>query len=103
MNLKDSLICPNCKSGSFDLKREATYLYTYKLETPLSEQNTRSEEALPYLFDNREKTCDREYLQCSTCGAKFPCTSDIANGRIHMTIVQKAVRTEHVNNPDFLG
>ncbi len=103
LEIKNSIVCPKCKGNSFELKREATYIYTYKLEAPVAENTNEKDEALPFLFDNREKSGDREYLQCGSCGSQFPCESDIANAKIHMTIVQKAIRSDNVENPDFLG
>lgn len=96
MKLKEPLICTNCSGSHFTLKRIATYLYNYDLENMNSE-------ALPFLFDNRELMQSREYLQCEQCGAEFPCTLDERNSTINLTIERKAVRADHVTNPEFLG
>ena len=96
MKLKKSLICTNCSGSQFTVKRIATYLYSYNLES-------KDSEALPFLFDNRELVQSREYLQCEQCGAKFPCVLDEQNKTINFTIEQKAVRANHITNPEFLG
>ncbi|HRS21625.1 MAG TPA: hypothetical protein P5510_07650 [Clostridia bacterium] len=96
MELKEPLICTKCSGRHFTVKREATYLYSYDLEN-------KNSEALPFLFDNRELVDSHEYLQCEQCGARFPCTLDEYNSTINFTIEQKAVRSDHVTNPEFLG
>jgi len=96
LELKESLICTKCRGSHFTVKRVATYLYSYDLENKKSE-------ALPFLFDNRELVESHEYLQCEQCGATFPCTLDERSNTINFTIEQKAVRSDHVTNPEFLG
>lgn len=96
MKLKEPLICTKCNGSHFTVKRVATYLYNYNLE------NSNSE-ALPFLFDDRELVESHEYLQCKQCGEKFPCVLDERNSIIDFTIEQKAVRADHVTNPEFLG
>jgi hypothetical protein len=103
LNIDKSIICPECQGKHFSIKREATYLYSYKLNTPETEQWSKEKEALPFLFDYREKTNDREYLECEDCHAKFPCSLDLAHTPIDFTILQKAVRSEFAEKPDFLG
>lgn len=98
--LNESFICPKCKSKNLDIKREATYVYTYKIS---SNNNLKEGEALPFLFDNRAKIASKEYLQCEDCGGKFPCKLDEYLGKIDFTILQKAVRADHQETPEFLG
>jgi hypothetical protein len=96
LKLKESLVCTKCRGTHFTIKREATYLYSYNLEN-------KNSEALPFLFDNRELVQSHEYLQCEQCGAKFPCSLDERNSTLNFTIEQKAIRADHVTNPEFLG
>lgn len=96
MKLKEPLICTKCSGSNFTVKRVTTYLYNYNLDN-------NGSEALPFLFDNRELVESHEYLQCKQCGAKFPCVLDVHNSTIDFTIEQKAVRADHVTNPEFLG
>jgi uncharacterized protein YbaR (Trm112 family) len=103
MNINESLVCPKCNGTEFTVKREATYLYSYKLNTPISRELSDNEEALPFLFDNREQICDNEYLQCEKCGAQYPCDLEGAREKVHLTILQKAIRSYFENNPNFLG
>jgi hypothetical protein len=103
LNINKSLECPKCKGGYFNVKREATYLYSYKLESPSNEERNDNEEALPFLFDNREKIGSKEYLECEQCGTQYPCDLDQLNGKIHFTILQKAIRSDSSTTPQFLG
>lgn len=118
MKLKNNLICDRCNGTHFELKREATYLYTYKIVPPqnaVSETKNKvldcelgdgsGEEGLPFLFDNREKTNSHEYLLCMDCGKSFPCKLNEGTKEVQLTILQKAVRADHVDvgNPEFIG
>jgi hypothetical protein len=103
LKIKESLICTKCNGNHFTVKREATYLYSYNLDTPDSGKWSKDPEALPFLFDNRELMESHEYLQCEQCGAKFPCSLDDRNSTINFTIESKAIRADHVTNPEFLG
>jgi transcription elongation factor Elf1 len=103
LNITESLTCPICNGVHFEVKREATYLYTYKLNTPNTEHWSENEETLPFLFDNREQIGNKEYLECKKCGSQFPCSLDELKERIEFTILRKAVRSDTQTNPEFLG
>lgn len=96
----ESLICPICKGKNFIIKHESTYVYTYKI----NEQSVKNtEEILPFLFDNREHTNLKQYLQCENCGAQFPCAFDITSEKINLTIIQQAIRSDYIKTPEFFG
>ena len=103
MKLDQSLICPKCNGTYFTMKREAAYLYTYKIDTPATEHRSKESEGLSFLFDYREQLSDKEYLECESCNAKFPCDLKLADEHVDFTILQKAVRSEFVENADYLG
>lgn len=103
MKIDKALLCPRCQGTHFTIKREAAYLYTYRLDTPETEHYSDKEEALPFLFDNRERTSDKQYLQCESCHSQFPCDIEMVDSHIDFTILQKAIRSYYVDNPDFLG
>lgn len=103
LDLEKQLICPKCKGKNFIVKREATYLYTYKFSSDnLYEINKKSRE-LPFLFDNREKETSNEYLECEQCRTKYPICLDSIGSRIDFTILRKAIRGDNIENPEFLG
>lgn len=103
MNIDKYLMCPECKGVNFEMKREATFLYTYKLDTPLTRSWSKEEENLPFLFDYRELLNNMEYLECISCGAKYSHSIESGSPKIHLTILQKAVRADHQDNPQYLG
>lgn len=103
MDLKESLICPKCSGKNFIIKREVTYLYTYKFNSDSSQEINDRTESAPFLFNNREKEASNEYMECEKCGAKYPVLLNDNNDKIDMTIMQKAIRSDHVDNPEFLG
>ncbi|MDP4146353.1 MAG: hypothetical protein Q8936_18040 [Bacillota bacterium] len=105
MKIDNSLTCPKCSSKCFQMKREATYQYTYELNCPDQEEKSwlDKKESLPYLFDNREQLSEKEYLLCKECGSCYPCYVDKDNNQLKMTILQKAYRTNFHEKPEFFG
>ncbi|GCD12350.1 hypothetical protein [Clostridium tagluense] len=103
MKINESLKCPKCNNKNFEIKHEATFLYTYKIDTVNETIAEEGSENLPFLFDNREQTCFKEYIECSTCGSKYPCSFDKDNQTIDLTIMKKAIRADNVKNPEFFG
>jgi hypothetical protein len=103
LKIDESLVCPKCNSKNFEMKHEATYLYTYKIDLVNIHVNEEGLENLPFLFDNREQTCFNEFIECNNCGAKYPCSFNKDKQTIDLTIMRKAIRADHVKNPEFLG
>jgi hypothetical protein len=103
LKIDKSLSCPKCNGTYFTMKREAAYLYTYKIDTPDTEHWSKENDGLSFLFDYREQLSDKEYLECEKCKAKFPCDLKMADEHVDFTILQKAVRSEFVDNADYLG
>ncbi len=103
MKIGESLVCPKCSGKNFEIKHEATYLYTYKIDTAIANLGNEQSENLPFLFDNREQTCYKEYIECNHCGKKYPCSFDKDNKTIDLTILQKAIRADNVDTPEFFG
>lgn len=103
MKIQNSLVCPKCNGTYFVAKRETTFLYTYKLETSITEHWSAEQEALPFLFDNREQLNNNEYLECTKCKTCYSCEFEDLDSTIHLTILQKAIRSDFDKSPDFLG
>lgn len=91
MTIKESLICPKCQGIHFEMKKEATYLYTYNLDTPLTSNCSIQGEPLPFLFDQRDMLKSSEYIQCKNCGQQY--FYDFNNNTIkdELTALKKAV------------
>ena len=103
MKTNESLICPKCNGINFEIKHEATYLYTYKIDSVSGNINDEESENLPFLFENRQQTCFKEYIECNKCGNKYPCSIDKKGQTIDLTIMKKAIRADNVETPEFLG
>lgn len=103
MDLTEDLICPKCNNNSFTIKREATYVYSYKFSSEDVIETNDKTKALPFLFNNREKTSSKEFIECDYCAAKYQVSLNKCNKDINLTILQKAIRSDIVENPEFLG
>ncbi|NLP33878.1 MAG: hypothetical protein GX359_01635 [Clostridiales bacterium] len=70
---KRKYICPICDSNELILKHEASYVYSYIIDSDAP--GLKNDELfLSYLYDRREQTESREYIECSHCGTHFPPT-----------------------------
>ena len=94
MTIKNHLTCPKCQGMGFEMKKEATYLYTYELDTPLTNGSCLHHESLPFLFDKRDMLDSREYIQCKDCGQQY--FYDFTNHKIkdEVTTLKKAVMSK---------
>ena len=103
MRINESLICPKCNGKNFEIKHEATFLYTYKIDIESASIENEESKNLPFLFDNREQTCFKEFIECNNCGTKYPCSIDKYNQTIDLTIMKKAITADNIEEPEFLG
>lgn len=103
MSTEESLICEICNSRDFIIKREATYLYTYDVNTSNIVESVIHTEEIPYLFYNREKVEENDFLVCKKCGERYSYSLDKVDSKIKLTILQRAVRADHQKTPEFLG
>jgi DNA-directed RNA polymerase subunit RPC12/RpoP len=103
LKINESLTCPRCDSKNFEMKHEATFLYTYKIDITNASIDEKQSENLPFLFENREQTCFKEYIECLNCGNKYPCSFNKDSQTIDLTIMKKAIRADNVDMPEFLG
>lgn len=100
MDINRAIKCPKCNNNNFLAKYEATYVYSYKLDT----DNFKDEkETLPFMFDNREQSHTKQYIECQHCKEKFPCSFNQGSNEVNFTIVKKAIRSPHKETPEFLG
>lgn len=64
-------VCPICNSKDLVLRHEASYVYSYVIDSDVPGlQNT--EEFLSYLYDKREQVASRNYVECKVCGTQYP-------------------------------
>lgn len=65
-----SYSCPVCKSKNLYFKHEASYVYSYVLDSDAPGiKNTES--FSPYLYDRRDQTSSLEYIECDQCKSRF--------------------------------
>lgn len=103
MDLCKNLHCPQCYGEEFEVKRKVTYIYSYRINNDNKNESLDKTDELPFLFDNREKTESKEYLLCKGCKSKFPINLEEEDTKINFTILRKAIRADHVKNPEFIG
>lgn len=103
MDLQAVVVCPKCGGKNFEVKREVTYVYSYKFSSEGLDKTVDIAEELPFLFDNRDKCGSHEYIICQGCRSEFPISLEEYHKNIDLTILRKAVRSDHTENPEFLG
>lgn len=63
-------ICPVCKSSNLYFKHEASYVYSYVLDS--NAPGSKNDEIFsPYLYDKREQTSSLEYVECEDCKTRY--------------------------------
>ncbi len=82
--------CPSCSNHNFMIKYEATYVYSYCIDSNAPGlKNTY--EFLPYMFDKREQKNSHQYLECLECGAQFPFYLNEWSDKIGFKELQQAI------------
>lgn len=69
----NSYLCPICNNNNLTLRHEASYVYSYVMDSDApGVKNT--EEFLSFLYDKREQRDTRTYVECNKCGTQYPYT-----------------------------
>lgn len=84
------LVCPVCNSSSFLLKYEATYVYSYVIDSDAPGLNN-SQEFFSFLYDDREQKETKQFLECDSCGATYPCYFNQWDNQIGIKALQDAI------------
>lgn len=63
--------CPICDCTDLTLRYEASYVYSYILDSDAPGLKN-SEEFLSFLYDKREQKDTRTYIECNACGTQYP-------------------------------
>lgn len=103
MNINETITCPYCHNSHFTAKYEATYVYSYHIDTSSMASSNSDDIPAPFLFDNREQKDFKQYIECDQCKTKYPCEFSLDTDKINYTILQKAIRASHTNNIKFWG
>lgn len=91
----DPIVCPICNDSHLILKYEATYEYSYILDSN-APGLTNTKELLPYMYDSREQKDAKQYLECSTCKTQYPCYFDKWNDGITSQMIQKMISSASI-------
>ncbi len=71
LRAENSLVCPKCHRKNFEIKKKATYVYTYNVDSNNLQAEILETAESPYLFDNREKVSESKYIVCKSCGESY--------------------------------
>lgn len=63
--------CPICNCTNLTLRYEASYVYSYILDSDAPGLKN-SEEFQSFLYDRREQKDTRTYIECNECGTQYP-------------------------------
>jgi len=68
----NKLTCPNCHSSDLVIRLEASYVYSYALDSDApGRKNT--DEFLSFMYDDRDQKEIKQYVECISCGRQFTC------------------------------
>ena len=87
---KYKFICPVCNHDTLMVKYEAKYVYSYLLDSD-APGLINTEELLPFMYDMRDQTESKQYIECTECGALFPCIFTEADKGINFSALKKAI------------
>jgi transcription elongation factor Elf1 len=87
---KKRFICPACGGHKLIAKYEAKYIYSYIIDDN-SPGTLNTDEFYPFLYDKREQTESKQYVECTGCGAQYPCTFTTDNKGIDSKALEKAM------------
>lgn len=93
MNTEKQLVCPSCNRSNFLMKYEATYVYSYAIDSDAPGLKNK-QEFLPFLFDNREQTVTKQFLECTNCGSRYECYFDQWDEKVSIKDLQAAISGE---------
>lgn len=90
MSKSKEIICPLCQGNRFFVKYEAGYIYSYLIDNNAPGVKNKKE-LLPFLYDSREQKESKQYVECTKCGAKFPCLFSIGSEGMDYNNFKKVV------------
>jgi len=98
--MSDSTIfCSNCNGNHLLLKYQATYEYSYVIDSN-APGLCNEKELLSYLYDSREQKEAHQFIECGTCGTKYPCYFGEWNGGITAQAIQAVLASGPLQTTD---
>lgn len=94
---ENRLLCPVCNNSNFLIKYEATYVYSYIIDSDAPGLRNKNE-FLPFMFDNREQKDTKQFVECITCGSKFRCYFNQWDNKIGFKALQEAISQHQPDN-----
>lgn len=94
MYQSNHVVCPVCNDDHLLLKYEATYEYSYIIDSNAPGINN-TKDLLPYMYDKREQKCTKQYIECSTCGTNYPCYFDMWTENVSVKSIQEAIASAY--------
>lgn len=89
-NDRATLLCPRCHHSRFVVKYEASHVYSYAIDSDAPGRRN-ADEFLSFLYDKRELTKSDQYVECQSCGAKYPCSFSVWNDATSLEELQAAI------------
>lgn len=96
MHHNTPIVCPVCNADHFTLKYQATYEYSYRIDSNAPGINNTTE-LLPYMYDKREQKGANQYIECTICGTTYPCYFDKWTEGITSKMIQQAITSAHMS------
>lgn len=86
----NKLTCPNCHSNDLVVRLEASYVYSYVLDSDAPGlKNT--DEFLSFLYDERDQKETKQYVECISCGRKFTCYFNVWDKNSSLKALQEVI------------
>jgi uncharacterized protein YbaR (Trm112 family) len=90
------VVCPVCNADHFILKYQATYEYSYRIDAN-APGVFNTEDLLPYMYDRRQQTDAKQYIECENCGTSYPCYFDKWEEGVTTQMIQEAIDAAHTS------
>lgn len=91
----NKILCPTCNSNKLVVKYEAKYVYSYSIDNDVPGLNNKKE-FLPFLYDGREQTEAKQYVECCVCGTIYPCFFSQGSQGLDFKVLHQALEKGEV-------
>jgi hypothetical protein len=93
------VVCPVCNDDHLILKYEATYEYSYIIDSNAPGLNNKV--LLPHMYNTREQKNTKQYIECKTCGTHYPCYFDQWTEKINVKALQEAIHSAYISKTAY--
>jgi DNA-directed RNA polymerase subunit RPC12/RpoP len=92
--VKQKTDCPVCGSRNLVMKYEASYVYSYSIDSN-APGTLNINEFLPFMYDNREQKDIKQYIECSQCGTQIPCYFHEQNNALGSKSIERVLNQKN--------